>query len=110
MKEVKPEKESGEMQKTAGDCVGRFDINSDECTKCGLPRLAHVDYNETEHRPSGSESSGSSDDERLYDQFTEQAMKQREAVCTCFAKPDQEHSTYCPREGMDFDAEESHGS
>lgn len=28
-----------------------------------------------------------------------------EPKCTCFASPSQEHSTYCPREGMDFDSE-----
>lgn len=34
---------------------------------------------------------------------TEQG-KEPAKVCTCFATPDSEHSTYCPREGMDFDA------
>lgn len=36
----------------AGDCVGRFDRNSDTCTKCELRRDQHRDYNETEHSPS----------------------------------------------------------
>ncbi len=27
-----------------------------------------------------------------------------EPICTCFAPPTEQHATYCPREGMDYDA------
>jgi hypothetical protein len=31
----------GQVEAKAGNCIGRFGANSDECTKCGMSRTDH---------------------------------------------------------------------